>query len=837
MKNACKIRYGPLIEEIDNNFVRAKNEYPDSVTSAYNLLINYRIYKPKVKKERQKNNNNNNKEQTTLSFAQDSKRKCFKCGAEDHIAPNCPKNNKNNKQGNTQRGTTNTNIGNNNNNNGSSNEASNSTTSENASSNNSNQSGNQFVTIGETNNGYDGFCLFQTTKNTITYICGKEDRETVCFLNMKENNRQKMYEHMAREENTSLRDCLLPDNESTCNIFCNKKYVKNIRKAEGTMTITTNGGELCVNKIADFLGFPKPVWFDERAISNILCYADLADNFHIIYDNAQEDAFLLFKKNGDILKFTRSKCGIYFHNLINRQIVLLNTVKENELGYTKQQIEQARRARKLYGMIGYPSVVDFKNAIKNNLINNCPITIQDIEAAEKIYGPDIAALKGKTTRKQPMRVNTEIIAVPESIKRMHHNVILGGDIFFANGHPFLVTFSNNIKLTTSEPMANRSVSTIMAGLKKVINLYNSRGFNVQMMLMDNDFAPLESELNKEGVILNTTGANDHVPAVERNNRVIRERVHAGWSRLPYKACIPKIIVRALVENTIMWLNNFPRKGGVSQTIEPCALMGARKLDFNIDCRCEFGQYVQTHEYEEPRNSLEDRTLGAICLGPSGNRQGTYKFMSLKTGKLIKRGEWTEIPITDEVIRHVIEIGAAENDFCGLKFNNHCGIIQEEYAPDYVDIAGVCDLTEEDEEKTTTEEENYDDEDDEEAQKFLEEEDEYENNPDKIVVVEERRPTVVKDLEGEEEFLKEEPPVTTEMAEENANVNTEDNTNNYTTRSERRVQPTNNYIPSTRGKKYDQTTLVQTCFMQTVKHILKTTCNTQHTLNAGIKKLG
>ena len=527
-------------------------------------------------------------------------------------------------------------------------------------------------------------------------------------------------------------------------------------------------------------------------------------------------------------------------------------VKENELGYTKQQIEQARRARKLYGMIGYPSVVDFKNSVKNNLINNCPITIQDIVAAEKIYGPDIAALKGKTVRTEPLRVNTEIIAVPERIKKLHHNVILGGDIIFVNGHPFLTTFSNNIKLTTVEYMANRNVKTIMNGLTKVINLYNSCGFNVKLMLMDNDFAPLESDLNEKGVILNTTGANDHVPATECNNRVIKERVRAGWSRLPYKACIPKIIVQALVENSVMWINNFPRKNGVSTTIGPRALMGARKLDFNIDCRCEFGQYVQTHEYEEPRNSLADRTLGAICLGPTGNRQGTYKFMSLRTGKLIKRGEWTEVPITDEVVKRVIELGESEKAVKGLKFNNNRGIITEEYAPDYVDIAGVCDLTEDDEDKNnednesipaptqrqnTIEEEDSDDEDEEgdkAAQDFLAQEAEYENNPDRHVAVEERRPTVVEDVEGEEEFL--EANETTEP-QENANANIEETNNNYTTRSGRRVQPTSTYIPSTKGQRYDQATLVQTCFMQTVKHILKSTCNTQYTLNAGIKKFG
>ena len=73
-------------------------------------------------------------------------------------------------------------------------------------------------------------------------------------------------------------------------------------------------------------------------------------------------------------------------------------------------------------------------------------------------------------------------------------------------------------------------------------------------------------------------------------------------------------------------------------------------------------------------------------------------MSLKTGKLIKRGEWTEVPITDEVFKHVLELGEAEKVIHGLKFNNHHQNLAEEYTPDYVDIAGVCDLANNEEEE-------------------------------------------------------------------------------------------------------------------------------------------
>jgi hypothetical protein len=37
----------------------------------------------------------------------------------------------------------------------------------------------------------------------------------------------------------------------------------------------------------------------------------------------------------------------------------------------------------------------------------------------------------------------------------------------------------------------------------------------------------------------------------------------------------------------------------------------------------FGTYCQVYEEKLPHNSLADRTIGAILLGPSGNAQGGH----------------------------------------------------------------------------------------------------------------------------------------------------------------------------------------------------------------------
>jgi hypothetical protein len=52
------------------------------------------------------------------------------------------------------------------------------------------------------------------------------------------------------------------------------------------------------------------------------------------------------------------------------------------------------------------------------------------------------------------------------------------------------------------------------------------------------------------------------------------------------------------------------------------------------------------------NTMDSRTKRAICLGPAGNMQGSYKFMSLSTGKKIVRRKFMEMPITESVIRQV-----------------------------------------------------------------------------------------------------------------------------------------------------------------------------------------
>ena len=86
-------------------------------------------------------------------------------------------------------------------------------------------------------------------------------------------------------------------------------------------------------------------------------------------------------------------------------------------------------------------VEDFKNTIKANYIQDCLVTIEDIEVAEDIFGPDIHRLKGATTRKKPFQVREDYIEIPPEILEIHQDVTLGIDFFYVNGNAFFLTVS------------------------------------------------------------------------------------------------------------------------------------------------------------------------------------------------------------------------------------------------------------------------------------------------------------------------------------------------------------------------------------------------------------
>jgi len=57
--------------------------------------------------------------------------------------------------------------------------------------------------------------------------------------------------------------------------------------------------------------------------------------------------------------------------------------------------------------------------IRSGFIHDCPVTVKDVEMANKIYGTAISHLKGKSTKKTPNALVDEMFTLPTEIILPH----------------------------------------------------------------------------------------------------------------------------------------------------------------------------------------------------------------------------------------------------------------------------------------------------------------------------------------------------------------------------------------------------------------------------------
>jgi hypothetical protein len=623
LESADQSKYGSILSGLDTQNSLGNNQYPKTVSEANSVLSNHRF---DTNKGTTKTTNKHSGEQTkrepeqeklNLSFAQ-LEGKCYCCGKAGHKSPQCRFKDKPKSEWAINK-------------------------------------------------------VQQVHAQT-----GKDDKKTKLQQPPPTPEKQQdqtsqtgwagVHYQFLQEEN--MQDWILLDNESTVTIFCNPDMVNNIRPSENeTLDLVTNAGILRTNQKATVPGWGE-VWFNNQAITNIFSYAEMAQRHRITYDSDTEDAFIVHLPDKQV-KFTKTNQGLYIFKpkiikTKKNSVQLIQTIDENKAFFTNRQFARAKKARDLYHALGTPSVQDFKAMLRMNIIANNPVTIEDIEIAEQIFGSDIGSLKGKTTRKKPIPVVNDYIAIPEELYAKQQDIILCIDGIKVNGMLFLTTVSKNLFYRTAQYVESKSISRFKEALKEIIMIYNKAGFKIKEIRSDNEFRPLQESLSNDfGIGMNFANPQEHVPEAERNNRVIKERVRATYHRLPYKQ-ITKTMTKILVMDSAKKLNFFPAKNGISEYFSPRMLLHQRNLDYTKNCKFTFGTYVQAHDEPSPTNDLSARTLDCIYLRYRESHQGGHELLHLPTNKIIIRRNITPLPITREIVDQVSAIANSEGMPSGLK---------------------------------------------------------------------------------------------------------------------------------------------------------------------------
>jgi hypothetical protein len=168
----------------------------------------------------------------------------------------------------------------------------------------------------------------------------------------------------------------------------------------------------------------------------------LKKKHRITFDSEKEDAFIVHTDDGN-MKFKCNPEGLYTFevsdNYLKMENHLINTVNENRVGYTQRQFEQAKKARELYHIVGTPTIETFKTLLKMNAIRNCPVMTEDVNIAEKIFGPDMSSLKGKSTHRKSTPVREDTVEIPEELIANNCEIELCIDIMYFNECGFMTT--------------------------------------------------------------------------------------------------------------------------------------------------------------------------------------------------------------------------------------------------------------------------------------------------------------------------------------------------------------------------------------------------------------
>jgi hypothetical protein len=334
---------------------------------------------------------------------------------------------------------------------------------------------------------------------------------------------------------------MLLDNQSTVGQIANPSLLANIRKAKSPITVNCNNGSSYTNLEGDLGGIT--VYHNPYGIANNLSLESTKAKHRVTYNSWDCDGVFKVHTKEGIVESKPSEKGLHYHNTSkdnsNFECMLVDTVRDNFEGHTKRNIAKAKEAQRLQGMVGNPTDKEFKGMVRERLITDCPVTVQEVENANRIFGPDLAYLRGKTIRTKPEHVCIEYVQIPWDIVELYMYVTLVADVMFVNGLPFLVTSSQGISRVTIEYLKLRTAKRLIDILEIVIRIYRKAGFIVQTTHMDMEFKKLRDKL--PNIILNTTAAREHVGEIERKIQVVKERARSTISILPYKL-LPKLVI-------------------------------------------------------------------------------------------------------------------------------------------------------------------------------------------------------------------------------------------------------------------------------------------------------
>lgn len=314
---------------------------------------------------------------------------------------------------------------------------------------------------------------------------------------------------------------------------------------------------------------------------------------------------------------------------------------------SSEQSNKFKEIRETQRKLGYISSQTLIQMIKDGNLN-LPFSIKDIIMADKVIGPNIAIVKGKTRVNQPINYQQ----IPAE-KHEEKELVLQIDIIFIEDQPYFISLAQPLDLISVDSIES-SPKTFQTARKHILNHIDglrSEGFVVKEILCDGEksFSALRRELNSMGIKITTGGSkkNSIIPHLDKKISTLKSKVRCILNDLEYH--LPIKLLKYCVMYAAITMNMI--RTSPLTVLSPKELFIGKKLNYERDLKLAFGKFVQA-TIPNSDKSMQERTTSCLSLTPTFNNTGSYKFYSLKTGEIITRTNWKVVPLSDIVVSYI-----------------------------------------------------------------------------------------------------------------------------------------------------------------------------------------
>ena len=173
---------------------------------------------------------------------------------------------------------------------------------------------------------------------------------------------------------------------------------------EDKLVLQTNGEHINFDKVREISNFPVKMYYNPDSIATVIAFKDMLEikNIILTFHNRNQYAFTVIHDN-ETYKFVQCARGLYYYNLAAHNnyknktnldhYSILQTVKKNEILYSKRDIEGAQKVTDIQRYLFWPGSQQLEDIIEKGMITNCKQNKQHVKIRDKIYSEPLPLLK------------------------------------------------------------------------------------------------------------------------------------------------------------------------------------------------------------------------------------------------------------------------------------------------------------------------------------------------------------------------------------------------------------------------------------------------------------